>query len=73
MTDPRPCPNEPDGPTGTPALSYLGYTIQLQQMPLERMAVITQPNQRPAIVLATDRGQCWSRVGTRPSHLWAVR
>ncbi|MFD2227788.1 hypothetical protein ACFSM9_29295, partial [Microvirga arabica] len=55
MTDPRPYPTDPEMPDELLRLEYLGYTIRLQLTPLEWMAVISQPNQRPGIVLAADR------------------
>jgi hypothetical protein len=55
MTDPHPYPIDPEVPDEALALDYLGYSIRLQPTPLEWMAVITQPNQRPGIVLAADR------------------
>lgn len=55
MTDPHPNSIEPERPDETLALEYLGYTIRLQPTPLEWMAVVTRPNQRPGIVLAADR------------------
>jgi hypothetical protein len=55
MTDPHPHPIDPEVPDKTLTLEYLGYSIRLQPTPLEWMTVITQPNQRPGIVLAADR------------------
>ncbi|WP_246742605.1 hypothetical protein [Microvirga splendida] len=55
MTDPHPYPTDPEMLDEALALEYLGYTIRLQPTLLEWMAVITQPNQRPGIVLAADR------------------
>jgi hypothetical protein len=55
MTDPHPHPIDPEVPDEALALEYLGYSIRLQPTPLEWIAVITQPNQRPGIVLAADR------------------
>lgn len=55
MTDPHLQPIEPKVPGEALALEYLGYSIRLQPTPLEWMAVISQPNQRPGIVLAADR------------------
>ena len=55
MTDPHPYPIDSEVPDEALALDYLGYSIRLQPTPLEWMAVVTRPNQRPAIVLAPDR------------------
>jgi len=55
MTDPHLQPFEPKAPDEALALEYLGYTIRLQPTPLEWMAVITQPDQQPRIILAADR------------------
>jgi hypothetical protein len=55
MTDPHPYPTDPEMADELFMLEYLGYTIRLQSTPLEWIAVITQPNQRPGIVLAADR------------------
>jgi hypothetical protein len=55
MTDPHPSPINSKVPDEALALDYLGYNIRLQPTALEWMAVITQPNQRPGIVLAADR------------------
>ena len=55
MTDPHPSPLDSEVPDEALALEYLGYCIRLQPTALEWMAVITQPNQRPGIVLAADR------------------
>jgi hypothetical protein len=55
MTDPHPSPINSKMPDEALALEYLGYSIRLQPTPLEWMAVITQPNQRPGIVLAANR------------------
>jgi hypothetical protein len=55
MTDPHWNSIEPEGPDEILALEYLGYGIRLQPTPLEWMAVVTRPNQRPGVVLAADR------------------
>jgi hypothetical protein len=55
MTDPHPCPIDSEVPDEALTLDYLGYSIRLQPTPLEWMAVITQPNKRPGVVLAADR------------------
>jgi hypothetical protein len=54
MTDPHPYPTDPEMPDELFMLEYPGYSIRLQPTPLEWMAVITRPNQRPGIVLAAD-------------------
>jgi hypothetical protein len=55
MTDPHSYPIDPEVPNEALALVFLGYSIRLQPTPLEWMAVITQPNQRPGIILVADR------------------
>ena len=55
MTDPHPHSINPEVPDEALALDYLGYSIRLQPTPLEWIAVVTRPNQRPGIVLAADR------------------
>jgi hypothetical protein len=62
MTDPHPYPIDPEVPDEALALDYLGYSIRLQPTPLEWMAVITQPDQRPGIVLAPDREAALSKA-----------
>ena len=55
MADPHRAQSEPEPFGSEGALVYRGSTIRLRQTDVEWLAAITQPAERPSIVLAADQ------------------